>query len=115
MEERRNCEKTLAVLCECGVSIAFADDVWRKTTSETSLPFRRHCLMYVILDKGVVSDWKFDSRAGGMRMSLKRKIWPSDGRKCVMVFEYTIDSKHKDQLGKFVHCTKYWVDPTLFH
>ncbi len=71
------------------------------------LPFG--CLMYVVLDKDVVADWKFDPRAGACVYLGSGEL---DGRKCVL--GYTIDFKNKGRMGKVVHSTQYWADPTFF-
>ncbi len=70
------------------------------------LPFG--CLVYVILDKDVVADWKFDPRAGACVYLGTGKL---DGRKCAL--GYTIHFKHKDRMAKLVQSTHYWTDPNF--
>ncbi len=67
------------------------------------LPFG--CLMYVVLDKDVVADWKFDPRAGAC-------VYLGSGE--LDRLGYTIDFKNKGRMGKVVHSTQYWADPTYF-
>ena len=66
-------------------------------------------LLYVLLDKDQVKDWKFDPRAGACIF-----IGPgeTEGRKGVI--GYTFDFRNKGRKGRVVYSSQFWSDPTFF-
>jgi hypothetical protein len=66
-------------------------------------------LIYVLLDKDVVKDWKFDPRAGAC---VYVGTGTPEGRKGVI--GYTIDFKNKGKRGRLVYTSQYWPDSTFF-
>ena len=79
----------------------------RKQSVKHLYPFG--CLLYVKLHKDVVSDWKIDSRAQACIYLGSGEI---AGHKSAM--GYSIDFSNKGYIGRVVHSSQFWVDPTFF-